>query len=208
MFFQADEKLSGTVSADKHEILFNKFDINYNDEPLMYKRGTILLWKKIRSPKHGKPRLVILPLHEKMMHDAFWEKHPEILDIKKVRKGEKNAEALDVRGAKFYDWPECTPLPALVLSQLRLDVPIREVETDVPLGERIDFGMECHYPDVPDKDGEVDVTEDNSIDVPDTDEEVVTVTENKCIDVPDKNKEVVVTENKCIDVPDKNKEVL
>ncbi|EXJ68625.1 uncharacterized protein A1O5_08419 [Cladophialophora psammophila CBS 110553] len=39
----AEEFLKGTVSSDKNEILFSRFGINYNDEPDMYKKGSVVL---------------------------------------------------------------------------------------------------------------------------------------------------------------------
>ena len=39
---EAEQRLSGTVSADKNEILFQQFGINYNNEPDCFKKGTIL----------------------------------------------------------------------------------------------------------------------------------------------------------------------
>jgi tRNA(His) 5'-end guanylyltransferase len=39
---EAEQRLSGTVSADKNEILFQDFGINYNNEPECFKKGTIL----------------------------------------------------------------------------------------------------------------------------------------------------------------------
>lgn len=79
---EAEQKLCGTFSSDKHEILFSEFGINYNNEPRVFKKGTILLRKKIKHPVHGKTRLVVFPLHEDMIQEAFWEKHWEILQIK------------------------------------------------------------------------------------------------------------------------------
>lgn len=32
----------GTLSADKNEILFSKFKINYNNEPEIYKKGSVI----------------------------------------------------------------------------------------------------------------------------------------------------------------------
>jgi len=32
----------GTLAADKNEILFSKFSINYNNEPEMYKKGSVV----------------------------------------------------------------------------------------------------------------------------------------------------------------------
>lgn len=37
----------GTLAADKNEILFSEFNINYNSEPLMYRKGTVLIWQKV-----------------------------------------------------------------------------------------------------------------------------------------------------------------
>lgn len=38
----AEKELSGTVSADKNEILFKRFGINYNNEPAIFKKGSVL----------------------------------------------------------------------------------------------------------------------------------------------------------------------
>jgi tRNA(His) guanylyltransferase len=38
----AEQRLSGTVSSDKNEILFKEFGINYNNEPECFKKGTVL----------------------------------------------------------------------------------------------------------------------------------------------------------------------
>lgn len=32
----------GTISSDKNEILFSKFGINYNNEPEIYKKGSVI----------------------------------------------------------------------------------------------------------------------------------------------------------------------
>ena len=34
----------GTVSADKNELLFSEFGVNYNDLPEIYRKGTVLVW--------------------------------------------------------------------------------------------------------------------------------------------------------------------
>lgn len=39
----ATDKLSGTVSSDKQEILFQNFGINYNNELEQFKKGTLLI---------------------------------------------------------------------------------------------------------------------------------------------------------------------
>lgn len=39
----------GTLAGDKNEILFSEFNINYNNEPLMYRKGTVLIWQKVKN---------------------------------------------------------------------------------------------------------------------------------------------------------------
>ena len=39
----AEEELKGTVAADKHEILFSRYGINHNNEPEMYRKGSVVL---------------------------------------------------------------------------------------------------------------------------------------------------------------------
>nr|XP_014698205.2 probable tRNA(His) guanylyltransferase isoform X1 [Equus asinus] len=92
---QAQERLQGTLAADKNEILFSEFNINYNDEPLMYRKGTVLIWQKVGevttkevklpAEMEGKKMAVIrtrtkpVPLYCDIIGDAFWKEHPEIL---------------------------------------------------------------------------------------------------------------------------------
>ncbi|XP_056630131.1 probable tRNA(His) guanylyltransferase [Diorhabda sublineata] len=103
---EAEKRLCGTVSSDKHEILFTEFGINYNNESELFKKGTILLRKHIKHPLHGKQRLVIFPLHEDLIQDTFWERHTNIM------LGETS---------QTYDYPISAPLPNLVLQQLHLE---------------------------------------------------------------------------------------
>jgi tRNA(His) guanylyltransferase len=52
---EAEQKLSGTYAPDKNEILFSEYGINYNNEPEMFKKGSVLfrdvsfkfLWRMI-----------------------------------------------------------------------------------------------------------------------------------------------------------------
>jgi len=41
--FEADARLKGTFSKDKHEILFSELGINYNELPDIFKKGSILI---------------------------------------------------------------------------------------------------------------------------------------------------------------------
>ena len=47
---EAQLRLKGTVSGDKNEILFSEFDINYNNEPEQFRKGTTIIKKKIEIP--------------------------------------------------------------------------------------------------------------------------------------------------------------
>lgn len=38
---EAEKELSGTYSSDKNEILFSRFGINYNNEPELYRKGSV-----------------------------------------------------------------------------------------------------------------------------------------------------------------------
>ncbi|XP_047411772.1 probable tRNA(His) guanylyltransferase isoform X1 [Sciurus carolinensis] len=92
---QAQERLQGTLAADKNEILFSEFNTNYNNEPLMYRKGTVLIWQKVDevttkevklpAEMEGKKMAVTrirtkpVPLHCDIIGDAFWKEHPEIL---------------------------------------------------------------------------------------------------------------------------------
>lgn len=40
---QAEQRLLGTLSADKNELLFSQFGINYNNEPLLFRKGSVLV---------------------------------------------------------------------------------------------------------------------------------------------------------------------
>ncbi|KAM0203478.1 hypothetical protein ACHAPQ_007362 [Fusarium lateritium] len=39
---EAEKTLTGTYAADKNEILFSRFSINYNNEPEMFKKGSVI----------------------------------------------------------------------------------------------------------------------------------------------------------------------
>lgn len=95
----------GTLSAQKHEILFSRFGINYNEIDALYRRGSILLREgsdsensrstpeepeadttetpASRARPAPKKRKAVLPLrlvHEDLLKDKWWtETRPYIL---------------------------------------------------------------------------------------------------------------------------------
>nr|CAD7596409.1 unnamed protein product [Timema genevievae] len=82
---QAEERLRGTVAADKNELLFTEFGLNYNNESIMYRKGTILLRKLCKHPVDGKLRQVVVPFFADMIAEAFWKEHPEVLGMKSLQ---------------------------------------------------------------------------------------------------------------------------
>lgn len=109
IILQAEAALRGTFSADKNELLFTKFNINYNALPAMFRKGTILLRKRVQLPGTKKDRQLIVPLHTDMIRDKFWKEHTELL-------GKKSSAAL------FQYVTEETGeaiLPELVLHQIK-----------------------------------------------------------------------------------------
>jgi tRNA(His) 5'-end guanylyltransferase len=54
----AEQELSGTFSKDKNEILFSRFGINYNNEPDIFKKGSVL-YRDVRL-KTSFPFIVLL----------------------------------------------------------------------------------------------------------------------------------------------------
>ncbi|XP_058811013.1 probable tRNA(His) guanylyltransferase [Topomyia yanbarensis] len=77
---EAEKRLRGTLSSDKNEILFQEFKINYNNEPEMFRKGTILMRKRVSIG--GRNLTFIVPVFEDMIGEDFWIRHPELLDDK------------------------------------------------------------------------------------------------------------------------------
>ena len=50
---EAHKKLKGTLANDKNEILFSQFGINYNNEPEVYKKGTLLI--RVKKAENERP---------------------------------------------------------------------------------------------------------------------------------------------------------
>ena len=121
----AEAKLNGTLSSDKNELLFSRFQINYNDISPMFRKGSILYRassspaappttansdsgkekKKESGQKKEKKTWVVV--HEDVIGEEFWKRSPEILSEK----------ARD--GSKCFGAPplELTPYDPLVIGQ-------------------------------------------------------------------------------------------
>lgn len=77
---EAESILKGTLSKDKHEILFSKFGINYNDEPQIFRKGSFLT-KGLDLPDDDvqKQSDEVVVFHEDIISEGFWLKHPQLL---------------------------------------------------------------------------------------------------------------------------------
>ncbi|KUJ24595.1 tRNAHis guanylyltransferase-like protein Thg1 [Mollisia scopiformis] len=107
----AEKELAGSLAADKNEILFSRFKINYNNEPEIYKKGSVVLrdyelvepgtasevihedvakpgeeveLSKTQEEKDRKRRAKarITVQHVDIIKDEFWERRPWLLSNK------------------------------------------------------------------------------------------------------------------------------
>lgn len=79
----AEKRLRGTVSAEKNELLFQDFGINYNTLPAIYRKGTILLTKKLQI--NGSFKTAVIPYYDDLIKEKFWKDHDEILTRKSIK---------------------------------------------------------------------------------------------------------------------------
>lgn len=89
---EAEEKLRGSVSSDKNELLFAEYGINYNDELEQFKKGTLIvlpeltdemkreLKKKHSKSSYGPRQINYRILHTNVIDDKFWNDNEYLLD--------------------------------------------------------------------------------------------------------------------------------
>eukprot|EP00762_Andalucia_godoyi_P006642 ANDGO_06199.mRNA.1 putative tRNA(His) guanylyltransferase len=83
---EASKELDGTLSDYKNELLFTRFNINYNDLPAVFRKGSILVKKVVEETIERTPGVFVqkrkrgfVVLYEDLIRDPFWADHPEIL---------------------------------------------------------------------------------------------------------------------------------
>nr|KAI8768872.1 putative tRNA(His) guanylyltransferase isoform X2 [Biomphalaria glabrata] len=97
---QSEARLRGTLSSDKNELLFSEFNINYNNIPELYRKGSVLIRnKELNGPEktmtsnnedktryskseQKKALASCLVLHCDIIGKKFWEEYPYILSDK------------------------------------------------------------------------------------------------------------------------------
>lgn len=80
---QAEEMLKGTLTAHKIDLLNQEFGINYNNEPSMFRQGTVLVRKLVLS-NAGILKPTIVPCSDDIINDRFWKENPEIIGLKSL----------------------------------------------------------------------------------------------------------------------------
>ncbi|KAM0719907.1 hypothetical protein Q7P37_004042 [Cladosporium fusiforme] len=100
----AELELKGTLSGDKNEILFTRFGINYNNEPMIFRKGSVVYRKyevkeavgvaeksaggggeavlsksQMEKERKRKMKAEVVVEHVDLIQDAFWEARPYIL---------------------------------------------------------------------------------------------------------------------------------
>eukprot|EP01104_Vermistella_antarctica_P001565 TRINITY_DN1162_c0_g1_i2.p1 TRINITY_DN1162_c0_g1~~TRINITY_DN1162_c0_g1_i2.p1 ORF type:complete len:301 (-),score=79.38 TRINITY_DN1162_c0_g1_i2:23-925(-) len=83
----AGERLRGTVSSEKNEIMFSEFGLNYNQLHEIYKKGSVLIKGKVlekaidsrTGEEIDRLRKGVVLLHVDVIGDAFWKERPALL---------------------------------------------------------------------------------------------------------------------------------
>ncbi|KAJ2369477.1 tRNA-histidine guanylyltransferase 1-like [Coemansia sp. RSA 2607] len=95
---EAEKRLAGTFKKDKHELLYG-FDMNYNNELEIFKKGSVLVRDKVlvdvvdsQDAVVKREKIVVSIKHCDIIRDKFWQEHPEILRGKETRSERKRRE--------------------------------------------------------------------------------------------------------------------
>jgi tRNA(His) guanylyltransferase len=85
---EAQDTLKGTTADVKNNLLFEKFNINYNNLPQIFRKGSIVYRKQVEEvgkKENGEVikrlRMRIVVEHEDIIRDGFWIAHPYILTV-------------------------------------------------------------------------------------------------------------------------------
>lgn len=89
---EAEEALKGTLARDKNEILWSRFGVNYNDEEVVFRKGTVVYRKldgmgplggssrtQVEKERKRKMKAEIAVEHVDIIGDGFWGERPYIL---------------------------------------------------------------------------------------------------------------------------------
>ncbi|KAL8419892.1 hypothetical protein RB594_002884 [Gaeumannomyces avenae] len=97
----AERSLAGTFAADKNEILFSKFGINYNNEPEMCKKGSVVFRDyKLEEPGNGQDKIQEA---ENLTEPPKESKTQAESNKKKRAKARVTVEHMDIIKDDFWD---------------------------------------------------------------------------------------------------------
>ncbi|KAJ1884149.1 tRNA-His guanylyltransferase, partial [Kickxella alabastrina] len=104
----------GTLSQDKNELLFSEFGINYNDEPEIFKKGSVVIRDKelidvvdSKGVVTKRTKIIVKVVHRDIIKEKFWDEHPEILRGK-VTRSERKALLQEQREVELAAEPEAS----------------------------------------------------------------------------------------------------
>ncbi|XP_033232066.1 probable tRNA(His) guanylyltransferase [Belonocnema kinseyi] len=96
---EANERLKGTVSSDKNEMLFHDFGINYNNELPIFRKGTILMRKAVPA-EHGKTKNEIITIFDDLIGDRFWIENTQLFGQRYAEELQKSLQLTRERRGK------------------------------------------------------------------------------------------------------------
>ncbi|KAF7863894.1 hypothetical protein EAF04_006859 [Stromatinia cepivora] len=97
----AEKELAGSLAADKNEILFSRFGINYNNEPEIYKKGSVV-FRDYELVEPGAPTETIDENSEKTIEQKELSKTQEEKDRKRRAKARITVQHVDVIKDEFW----------------------------------------------------------------------------------------------------------
>lgn len=68
--------------SHKHENILKDYGIVYNNEPILFRKGTTLIRKLVPLPGDGKVHQIVFPICVDLSSEEFWRENPEILALK------------------------------------------------------------------------------------------------------------------------------
>ncbi|KAJ3415207.1 tRNA-histidine guanylyltransferase 1-like [Chytridiales sp. JEL 0842] len=84
---EAESILKDTDSAGKNELLFSRFNVNYNSLPAIYRKGSILIRRLAETTKVTadgveipRKRVRVFTEHCDIIGDQFWKDNPQIFE--------------------------------------------------------------------------------------------------------------------------------
>ncbi|KAG4432099.1 Glucose-responsive transcription factor [Cadophora sp. M221] len=98
----AEKELAGSLSADKNEILFSRFKINYNNEPEIYKKGSVV-FRDYEMVEPGTASEIIDEDSAKTVEEIALSKTQEEKDRKRRAKARITVQHVDIIKDEFWE---------------------------------------------------------------------------------------------------------